>query len=176
MVNPSTLLSGLTFAMSLSERQANEELRQQLAASGDVAEEELPASMQYDKEIAQRQEETSRKLERLIAIEEKHQPSPGDKDAFTSATIELEAGETAQVTVEPAEGFNLRVKSVYFDRRDDHSYEINVGGDISSVSHRAKYTSPKLVSQSDRVVASVTNNSSGATIVDFEIEAWAERP
>lgn len=120
--------------------------------------------------------EVADKLDQLIDIESKNQPSAGDKDAFSSATVELDPGETVQVTVEPAEGFNLRVKRIYFDRRDEHEYEINVGGDVTSVSHRAKYVSPKLVTQSDRVVASATNNGGSTTVVDFEMEAWAERP
>lgn len=120
--------------------------------------------------------DVAQKLDTLIDIEQKNQPSSGDKDAFSSATIDLSPGQTAQVTVEPAQGFNLRVKKIHFDRKTDHSYSLNVGGDVTSVSHRAKYVSPKLVTQSDRVVASITNNSGANTTVDFELEAWAERP
>ena len=119
---------------------------------------------------------TDDKIQQLIDLQAKNQPSPGDKDAFSSATIDLGSGQTAEVTVAPADGYNLRVKRVHFDRFADHDYQINVGGDVTSVSHRAKYASPKLVSQSDRVLASVTNNSGSGTVVDFELEAWAEQP
>lgn len=119
---------------------------------------------------------TERKLDRLLENDEKLKPTAGDKDAYASAVIELANGEVAEVTVEPASGWNLRVREVHFDRRDDHNYEINVGGHVTSISHRAKYASPRTVTQSDRVVATVSNESGDSSVIDFEMEAWAERP
>lgn len=119
---------------------------------------------------------TEEKLDRLLANDEKLKPTAGDKDAYASAILELSNGEVAEVVVEPADGWNLRVREVHFDRREDHSYEINVGGHVTSVSHRAKYASPRTVTQSDRVVATVINESGSDSVVDFEMEAWAERP
>lgn len=167
MVNLATVAAALSAAASAKSLTSNRELRDDFEGH------------EHDNGATQTAAdggEVADKLDRLIDIESKNKPTRGDKDAFSSATVELSPGETVQVTVEPAEGFNLRVKRIHFDRRDEHSYEINVGGDVSSVSHRAKYVSPKLVTQSDRVVASATNNSGSATIVDFEMEAWAERP
>lgn len=167
MVNLATIAAALSAAASAKSLTANRELQDDFEGHS------------HDNGTVQASTdggEVAEKLDRLIDIESKNKPTRGDKDAFSSATVELSPGETVQVTVEPAEGFNLRVKRIHFDRRDEHSYEINVGGDVSSVSHRAKYVSPKLVTQSDRVVASATNNSGSATIVDFEMEAWAERP
>lgn len=116
------------------------------------------------------------KLDRMVQIENQNQPTPADRDAYASAVLELSNGEVAEVVVEPVAGWNLRVKEVHMDRRDDHSYEINVGGDVTGVSHRAKYAAPRTVTQSDRVVATVVNESGSSSVVDFEMIAWAERP
>lgn len=121
-------------------------------------------------------ESTADKLDRLLENDEKLKPTAGDKDAFASTVVELENGEVAEIVVEPVSGWNLRVREVHLDRRAGHEYEINVGGDITSVSHRAKYASPRTVTQSDRVVATVINESGQGSVVDFEMEAWAERP
>lgn len=161
-----TMVAGLSLALTLSDRAARREEQEQVTG-GDNS---------IDADTLQEQKNTSEKLDRLIAIEGKNQPTPGDKDAYASATIELSAGETATVTVQPQDGFNLRVQRVYFDRRDGHDYKFNIGGDVTSVAHRAKYTSPKPVTQSDRVVAEVTNNSGSSSVVDFEMDAWAEEP
>lgn len=167
MVNIGTVAAALSVATSVKSLANDRELREDF---------EGHAHDGSDQTTATDGGNVTDKLDRLIDIESKNKPTRGDKDAFSSATVELDPGETVQVTVEPAEGFNLRVKRIHFDRKTDHSYEINVGGDVSSVSHRAKYVSPKLVSQSDRVVASATNNSGSTTVLDFEMEAWAERP
>lgn len=174
MVDWSTALTAGTFGLTLLERKERREMQQQME-TGNAPEPTSP-DLQFDKQISENTQGAEQALDRLVKIEEKQGPTPGDKDAFASATINLGTGETAEVTVEPQDGWNLRVKRVHFDRRDNHSYEINVGGDVTSVSHRAKYASPRLVSQSDRVLASVTNESGSSTIVDFEMEAWAERP
>lgn len=169
MVNLSTVAAALSAATSLKSLSESRDVREDFEGH-------THDDSQTGENTATDGGEVADKLDQLIDIEQKNKPTRGDKDAFSSSTIELGPGETVQVTVEPASGFNLRVKRIHFDRKTDHSYEINVGGDVTSVSHRAKYVSPKLVTQSDRVVASATNNSGSATTIDFEMEAWAEKP
>jgi archaellin len=167
MVNPSTLLSAATFALSAKDRAERKELEEKMQNGDSVPQEADP-----ELKVA---EETNRKLDRLVEQQEVTEPSPEDKDAYASSTFELNSNETAVITVEPAEGFNLRVKEVYLDRKVDHEYRIVVGSEVNSVSHRAKYAKPKLVSQSDKVVAEVTNLSGSTTVIDFELQAWAEQ-
>lgn len=167
MVDFGTLLSGLTFASSVQERRENERLREAIANQGEMPD-EAPPDLQV-------QENIKDTLEEIRKNAEKNEPSIGDKDAYSSSTFDLDPGETAVITVEPQDGFNLRVKEVHIDRRTDHDYTINVGGEVTSVSHRSKYVSPKRVTQSDRVQAEVTNNSSDTSTLDFEMEAWAEQ-
>lgn len=162
--------------LALQDRAAHQNRQQNIAENTASSEQGTPSALGLQNQVAENTSGTERKIERLLEIEEKRDPTPGDKDAFSSATIDLNAGETAEVTIEPQDGWNLRVKRVHFDRRDNHSYEINVAGDVTSVSHRAKYVSPKKVAQSDRILATVTNNSGTQSTVDFEMEAWAERP
>lgn len=174
MVDPGLVLSGLSLMYS---RQASAESRRAAESleNGEPAD-DAPADVKENQRITNRQDKIIDQLDALHAIEAKTKPSPGDKDAFASATVSLNPDETVLVTVEPQTGFNLRVKSIEFDRRDNHSYEFNVGGDLTSVSHRAKYVSPKKVSQGDRVIAQATNNSNSGTTIDFEMIAWAEKP
>lgn len=173
MPDPTTLIAGANLFMAAKERQQRKELAEQMNdQAGDNA--DMPLDNRQMENIADDQSETVEKLEKLIEIESKNKPTTGDKDAYASAVVSLDAGQTAEVTVEPLDGYNLRVKRIEFDRRDNHDYTLNVGGDVTSVNHRAKYTSPKLVSQSDRVMAVVTNNGSSTTTFDFEMAAWAE--
>lgn len=174
MADFSTILSALTFGLSMQDRREQNELEQKIdnfiaqQTDGDTqGSAELPADIQL-------QQETNEMLEKLIEHESVTEPGVRDRDSFASATVDISPGETAVFTVEPQDGYNLRVKEVYMDRRTDHDYTINVGGDVTSVSHRAKYARPKAVLQSDRVIAEVTNNSSSTTTIDFELEAWAE--
>lgn len=176
MAHWSTALSAGTFILSLAERADRKQEEEQIDNQTASSEQGAPSDYSLQNEVAKNTEGTERKLQRLVEIERSRDPVPGDKDAYTSSTIALNDGETAEVTVEPQDGWNLRVKRIHFDRQDDHQYEINVGGDVTSVSHRAKYVKPKKVAQSDRVLATVTNNSGSSTVVDFEMEAWAERP
>lgn len=119
--------------------------------------------------------QTEQALHELIEQQRVTSPSPSDRDAFASAVIELQAGETAEVVVEPLDGYTLRVSEIAFDRRTDHSYTLNVAGDVTSVSNRARYAKPKPVKQSDRVIAEVTNESGSSSTLDFELKAWAEK-
>lgn len=177
MVSPGTAIGGLSLLLSLSDRRKRRQMEQQASnPEADPDDVGMPFEARKQNEIAEDQSRTADQLERLVEMEERNQPGPEDKDAYSSATITLSDGETATVTVEPSEGFNLRVKRIHFDKRNDHDYTLNVGGDITSVSHVAKYVKPKLVSQSDRVIAEVTNNSGSSTVIDFEMEAWAEPP
>lgn len=176
MTKLTTALSAGTFVLALADRAAHRRDQEQQSQQTASSSGEAPSEYSLQNEVAQNTEGAERKLQRLIDIEANRDPVPGDKDAFSSATIDLNAGETAEVTVEPQDGWNLRVKRIQFDRRDSHDYEINVAGDVTGVSHRANYTKPKKVAQSDRVLATVTNNSGSGSTVDFEMEAWAERP
>lgn len=176
MVNWTTALSAGSLALSLKEYSDHQQMREQLATDGAGQQGAPASSLEAEAATAENTRSTERKLEKLLEIERKRDVTPGDKDAYVSATISLNAGETAEVTAEPQDGWHLRVKEIHFDRRDSHSYEINVAGDVTSVSHRARYMSPKKVAQSDRVLATVTNNSGSTTTVDFEMQAWAERP
>lgn len=119
--------------------------------------------------------ETAQAVRELVEQEQVTSPSPDDRDAFASAVVDLQAGETVSVTVEPLEGYTLRVQEILFDRKTGHEYQFNVGGDVTAVSHRARYAKPQRVSQGDRVVAEATNTTSSTTTLDFEMKAWAEK-
>lgn len=171
MVKTGTLLGLAGLGLQLSSRAQAQEKEK---AAEDMVEDngEAPAEVKAQKEAVKAQEEANERLERLEAIETTNNPAPEDKDAFTSSVIELADGETATVTVTPQDGAHLYVKRVAFDRRADHDYEINVGGEVSSVAHRAVYAKPKKLVQSDKVTATVTNDSGSTTTIDFELEAW----
>lgn len=175
MVNPGALIGAGSLLLSLRQNKQTQEIQKQLnddsVPNGSI---DMPPDVDRLDEIETDAERVAQAVERLAALEETQQPRPEDKDAYASAVIELGDGDTATVTVTPDDGFNLRVREIYFDRKADHDYTFNVGGDISSVTHRAKYSKPKLVSQSDVLTAEVTNNSGSNTVVDFELEAWAE--
>lgn len=175
MVDFATMLTGANLLISAQERSKRKEIEQQLSRQG-KQNGDVPLDTGQRERIAEHQSETAERLQELVDIESVNRPTPEDKDAYASSVLELSPGQTATVTVEPSDGYNLRVKRVYFDRRNDHLYEINVGGDVTSVNHRATYSKPKLVTQSDRVVAQVTNESGATTVLDFELDAWAEQP
>ena len=149
------------------EEQKERQAQRVVAAKNDNTPDTLPASVQA-------QENTRKAVERLAEIKETNEPGPEDTDAFVSASVTLNDGETAEITVTPQDGQYLYVKKIHLDRYDDHTYSINVGGDVSSVSHRAVYSKPRVIQGGDRVVAVVTNNSGSTTTLDFELEAWGE--
>lgn len=173
MVNISTVASLASLALAANERNERQELQEQynqhISENGENATPDMSVEQQQHEGMNER-------LDKLVEIEQSNRPTPADKDAYASAVLELGNGEAAEVVIEPASGWNLRVKEVYMDRAEDHTYEINVGGDVTSVSHRSKYAKPRTVTQSDRVVATVVNESGSASVIDFEVEAWAERP
>lgn len=175
MVNPGLLVGGAGLFLTMQERQRRKELEAQMADPNVPDDEiQMPADLERLSDIETDADRTARAVERLADIESIQGPGPEDKDAYADASFSLNDGETATVTVTPDDGFNLRVKVIYFDRKADHDYTFNVGGEVTSVTHQTKYTKPKLVSQSDVVLAEVTNNSGSSTVIDFEMEAWAE--
>lgn len=175
MVNPGALIGAGGLLLSIQQARQTRQLQEQLNDEN-VPNEDIPMPPDIDRlsEIESDTERMALAVERLAAIEGSQNPGPEDKDAYASAVLEIADGETFEVTVTPDQGHNLRVREIYFDRKADHDYTFNVGGEVTSVTHRAKYTKPKLVSQSDVVTAEVTNNSGSATVVDFEMEAWSE--
>lgn len=169
MVNIGTLIGGASILMQARNAKTQEKIQERLSNENadDPPEDEMPPT-------AQRQKETTEAVERLIEHEQLTEPSPGDKDAYASVVADVSDGATVEVEFSPPTGSVLWVEMVHMDRRDDHEYEINVGGEVSSVAHRAKYAKPRKISQSDNVIARVTNNSGSASTIDFELEGWGE--
>lgn len=112
-------------------------------------------------------------LERLVDTQTRRNPGPEAVDAFSGQTVELTDGQKVTVTVTPANGYDLRVKKSYFDRRTDHTYVHNIGGIEVSSSHEAILKATRRVMQGGQVVAEATNSSGGPSEFDYEIEAWA---
>ena len=174
MVSPSTILGGLSLALSLQGRKEAQEQREQEQQAREIVSQDTDDTPDTLPAEVQATQGTRKAVERLAAIEETNQPSPEDTDAFVSASVTLADGETAEITVTPQDGQVLHVKKVHIDRYDDHIYTINVAGDTAAVAHRAVYSKPRPVRQSDRVVAEITNDSGSETTLDFEVEAWGE--
>jgi archaellin len=169
MVNINTALAGAGLFLSLQQRadakQSQQEDERATDGSGDGS---------GPSPGIEAQQQTTERLSALLEQQRVTEPSPSAKDAFASAVVELSPGETAEVEVTPADGTHMYVSRVAYDRRDDHDYTINVGGDVSSVAHRANYAKPKKITQSDTITATVTNDSGTTTTLDFEIEGWSE--
>jgi hypothetical protein len=172
MVGAGTIIGGLSLLINMQDRQ--EEKKQEEATKQTVenmSNEPVPDGVSPE---VQAQQHTKEAVERLADIRAVNEPGPEDTDAYVSASVTLNDGETAEITVTPQDGQWLYVKKVHLDRYEDHVYTINVGGDVSSVSHRAVYSKPRVVQGGDRIIAEVTNNSGSTTTLDFEVEAWGE--
>ena len=185
MVGAGTIIGGLSLLMSMQrreeEKQQEEETKEALKTmETEDDRERLPGETQTSDAReslppeVKAQQSTKRAVERLAEIRGVNEPGPEDTDAFASASVTLNDGETAEITVTPQDGQYLYVKKIHLDRYEDHVYSINVGGDVSSVSHRAVYSKPRVIQGGDRVIAEVTNNSGSASTLDFEVEAWGE--
>lgn len=118
--------------------------------------------------------ETAAKLDELLDHRRNLEPSPDDVDAWASETIDLPAGSLAKVTVTPKRGFYLRVERAEFDRRADHVYTFNAGGETFSANHKYDPTRPKRITQGGKLVATALNDSGTASEIDFEFAGWAE--
>lgn len=164
-----TFTSVLNLANTWTEaRQRRKEEQQEQNDSTDSNDSTEDTTMpQDDSEAA----EATRELTRL---QRRNNPPPESVPAYASRTIKLNAGQSATVEYTPRKGYDLRVQSIEFDRRDNHNYTFNVGGDTNSETHVIKFSPPRRVQQGQKVVSEVENNqSSGSTTFDWQIDAWA---
>lgn len=119
------------------------------------------------------QEMSERHLEELVRIERTNNVPPESVDAFVGESVEIPAGGSASVEVTPTQGNNLRVSSVYWDRREDVTYEHFVGGIKASSAHEANFTRPKKVTQGGSVLGAAENDAASSVTIDYELEGWA---
>lgn len=111
-------------------------------------------------------------LDELLELQKKQYGGPESIDAYASEVLDLPDGAIGTVSVTPRDGFNLRVKRLYMDRRDDHDYTHYVGGTQVSENHQAILRSARKVTQGGKVVSEVENGSGSSSVVDFEFEGW----
>lgn len=112
-------------------------------------------------------------LSDLYGLERRHRGGRDAIDGYVGATVEaLSPGGTATVRITPTSGHELMVKSLEFDRRDDHDYEFLIGGNRRSENHRVKLSNPRRVQRGKPVLAKVTNNGTSDSTFDFEGEMW----
>lgn len=111
-------------------------------------------------------------LEELIELQKRQYGGPESIDAYASEVLDLPDGAVGTVTVTPRDGFDLRVKRLYFDRRDGHDYSHLVDGTEVSANHQANLRSARKVTQGGKVIGEVENTSGSSSTVDYEFEGW----
>lgn len=111
-------------------------------------------------------------IDELLKIQRRQHGHEDGIDAYVGEVLELPAGATGTVTVEPREGFNLETKKLYFDRRSDHEYSHYVDGSEISENHQANLRVSRRVLHGGHIVGEVVNNSEDASVVDYEFEGW----
>lgn len=119
------------------------------------------------------EQEQLSELEELVQIQRTNNAPPEAVDSFVGETVTVADGATATVEVTPAQGFDLRVDRVYWDRRDNFSYNHVVGAIDVSNAHQADFTRPRKVTQGGKVFGEATNNSGATEEIDYELEGWA---
>jgi hypothetical protein len=166
--------SFLTFTSALSLANTWAESRQQREEQEQQQQPPQQTGQQTQQTMPHDHSETAEATQELVDIQRRNSPPPEAVPAYASRTITLNAGQQASVEYTPRKGYVFRVESIQFDRRDDHSYTFNVGGDTNSDTHQIRFNPPRRVSQGQPVVSEVENNQgSGSTTFDWEIEAWA---
>lgn len=112
-------------------------------------------------------------VDQLVEFKRKNEAPPEALDSYVGRTVDIPAGGSATVTVTPEDGYDLRVKKLYFDRRSNHSYTFVVGGNQLSENHQLVLESPRKSTQSGKIVAEAVNNASSSSTQDFEMHGWA---